>query len=393
MEIYKSIDRVQSSFFRLLRLATYAMVSLFLAQTAIVQAEGTAAGTARPEPYEVANGLSGKLTIAGSDTMRPLVLRLAAEFSRIHPDVHFTVEGGGSSAAIREFIMGLSQQRRADKARTGHGGGGRVSLVASSRPLSSSEIKAFTAQHGHEPIGIPIAVDAVVLYVNPENPVQGLTLEQVAAIFGSNGTKEVKKISTWGQLGLKGEWENRNIHLYGRDKKSGTREFFVQHVLHGNPADADILEQQGSATEILAIARDRNAIGYAGAGFQTNLVRLVGLAAESGQPFVTPNTEMVRQGTYPLTRYLYLYIDKKPKDGLDPIIKEFLAFVNSDSGQAIVTKAGSYQLPEKTLARNVSILRGEPATSLGAAQDDARLSAKNEDSTSEPTDGNASKEE
>lgn len=393
MQIYQTAGRAQNPVSKLAVLTACFMFSLFLGQTAVAHAEGNFAGSAVPEPYQLANGLSGKVTIAGSDTMRPLVMRLAAEFSRLHPDVRFTVEGGGSSAAIREFVMGLSQQRRSDKARSGHSGAGRVSLVASSRPLSSSEIKAFASQHGHEPVGFPIAVDAVVLYVNPENPIQGLTLDQVAAIFGEEGTKQGKKILTWGQLGLKGEWEKREIRLYGRDKKSGTREFFIQRVLHGNSPDKEILEQLGYATELLAIARDPNAIGYAGAGFQTNLVRLVGLAERSSEPFVTPTTEMVKQGIYPLTRYLYLYVDKEPKDGLDPIVKEFVAFVNSASGQAIVTKAGSYQLPGEQLARNAAILRGESAAALGDTQDDPRLSAMNSNDTSEAVDEGPPQEE
>lgn len=353
------------------------IVGLLLGPTVTAYGEENPAGTSSPSPYQASNGLSGKVTIAGSDTMRPLVMRLAAEFGRLHPDVRFTVEGGGSSAAVREFVMGTSQQRRADKARSGHAGAGRVSLVASSRPFTSGEIRAFASQHGHEPIGIPIAIDAVVLYVNPENPIQGLTLEQVAAIFSDSESKSGSKIKTWGELGLKGAWDNRKIRLYGRDKKSGTREFFEGHVLRGRPADTDILEQAGSATEILAIARDPNAIGYAGAGFQTNLVRLVPLAQKDGEPFVTPTIEQVKHGAYPLTRYLYLYVEKEPKAGLDPIIKEFLAFINSANGQTIVAKAGSYQLADEQLARNAAFLRGESSTALSTANDDPRLATTN----------------
>ncbi|WP_455245032.1 PstS family phosphate ABC transporter substrate-binding protein [Petrachloros mirabilis] len=368
-----------------------AIAVLAISQPIRSHAESMASGNATH--YQASNGLSGKVTIAGSDTMRPLMMRLAAEFSRLHPDVRFTIEGGGSSAAIREFVMGLSQQRRADKARSGHGGGGRVSLIASSRPLHSGEVKAFTAQHGHEPIGFPIAIDAVVLYVNPENPIEGLTLEQVAAIFAEESSKGKAKIRTWGELGLRGEWEHRKIRLYGRDKKSGTREFFEQHVLQGRAADSDILEQSGSATQILAIARDHNAIGYAGAGFQTNLVRLLGLAEEAGAPFVTPTTEMVQHGTYPLTRYLYLYVDKTPKAGLDPIIKELLTFANSSSGQAVVTKAGSYPLSAKQLARNAAFLRGDLATALADPNEDPRLAAMNGNGGSDMSEGETPKED
>lgn len=367
------------------------LAGLTFGQPANTQAETT--GSSAAIPYQASNGLSGKVTVAGSDTMRPLVMRLAAEFGRLHPDVRFTIEGGGSSAAIREFVMDLSQQRRADKARSGHAGGGRVSLIASSRSLKASEIKAFKAQHGYEPVGFPIAIDAVVLYVNPENPVEGLTLKEVAAVFGEESPKHGAKIKTWGELGLKGEWENRKIRLYGRDKKSGTREFFEQHVLAGRKSDSDTLEQTGPATEILAIARDPNAIGYAGAGFQTNLVRLVSLAKKDGEPFVTPTKEMVLQGTYPLTRYLFLYVDKDPKADLDPIVKEFLSFANSASGQAVVAKAGSYPLESKQLARNDAFLKGEAATALADPKDDPRLAAMTGNGGSDTSEGETPQED
>jgi len=376
MRTTKNCIRAKIRVSGILTLGISLLLGLILGQTA-ARAEGNSAGAGLPLPYRAASDLSGEVTVAGSDTMRPLVMRLAGEFSRLHPNVRFTVEGGGSSTAIREFVMGLSQQRRADKARSGHEGAGRVSLVASSRALSSGEVKAFASQHGHEPVGIPIAVDAVVLYINPQNPIQGLTLDQVAAIFGEGAPKGGTKITTWGQLGLTGEWEHRKIRMYGRDKKSGTREFFVQHVLHGGPEDSNILEQLGSATEILAIARDSHAIGYAGAGFQTTLVRLVALARKEGEPFVTPTTDMVKHGTYPLTRYLYLYVDKEPNEGIEPIVHEFLTFCNSAAGQAIVTKAGSYQLSDKQLARNAAFLKGESATAMGDAKENTRLSVMN----------------
>ncbi len=367
---------------------------LILGQLATGQAEGTTGAAGAKAPYQATNGLSGKVTIAGSETMRPLVTRLAAGFSRIHPTVQFTVEGGGSSAAIREFVMGLSQQRRSDKARSGHEGAGRVSMVASSRPLTAGEIKAFTAQHGYEPVAVPVALDAVVLYVNPANPIEALSLEQVAAIFGEADSKKGPKITTWGQVGLGGEWENRKIRLYGRDKKSGTREFFVQHVLRGRAIDPDTLEQPGSATAILAIARDPNAIGYAGAGFQTTMVRMVPLAPKAGAPSVVPTSELVQRGTYPLTRYLYLYVDRDPVEGFDEILKEFLTFTNSATGQTIVTKAGVYPLPDKQLARNAALLRGETSTALGGGeQEDPRLAAATEEAVVVAHEGDTPKED
>jgi phosphate transport system substrate-binding protein len=314
------------------------------------------------DPYQSEPPLSGTLTIAGSETMQPMVTKMATEFMRLHPDVTFAIEGKGSASAIREFALGISLQRRGDKSREGHDGANKVQVLASSRPLTDKELQAFVSRHGHEPLALPVAMDAVTIYVNVDNPVRGLTLEQVADIFGKRGAD---RVTTWGHLGLNSGWEKQAIHLYGRDETSATREFFIQTVLKGESLKSDIHEEPGIASEILAIARDPLGIGYAGAGLNTSFVRADPQAEEAGSAFVPPSLESVVHGTYPLKRALYLYVDPgSKKDELAPVVAAFLKFVNSREGQNVVVRAGFYPLTAAMANRNKVLLQGGTAATL-----------------------------
>jgi phosphate transport system substrate-binding protein len=302
--------------------------------------------------YVPAKGLSGRVSIAGSDTMAPLMTKLVAHFTHQHPNTKFGVEKVGSAEAIREFLLGISYQRRADKARgRGTEGAAHADLLASSRPLSEKEINGFTFNYGYEPLEVPIAMDAVAIYVNKENPIKGLTLEQVDAIFSATNKRGMPSISTWDQAGVE-NWNGQPIHLYGRDKKSATRYFFEHVALLGGNLKSDVHEQPGSASEILAIAEDRLGIGYASAGYNTSFVRMVPLAEQKGERYIVPSTESVRDHSYPLARPLFLYVNKNPKGKLDPIVEEFLKFVNSRQGQEIVARANFYPLPNTQVAKN-----------------------------------------
>ena len=310
------------------------------------------------EQYQPAPGIGGRVTIAGSDTMQPLMAKLAASFTAFQPKAKFGVEGLGSSQAIREFMLDLSFQRRGDKA-IGRGteGTSSASLLASSRPLTDQEVKGFVSHHGYEPIGIPIAMDAVAMYVHNDNPIRSLTLEQVDALFSSS-LKRAKgeHFTTWGQVGLTDRWSQQPIHLYGRNKKSGTREFFRHVALVDGELHDDVQEQPGSASEILAIAQDPLAVGYAGVGFHSSMVRIVPLASGATDPAILPSAETVSNGQYPLARPLYLYVNKNPDGKLDPVVGEFLKFVNSRQGQETVARANFYPLTASQISKNLELL-------------------------------------
>ncbi len=181
---------------------------------------------------------------------------------------------------------------------------------------------------------IPIALDAVGIYVNHENPIKGLTMAQVDAIFGPDRKRgSSQALTKWGDLGLEQGWGQQPINLHGRDKRSGTRTFFIHEVLLDGRVHPEVKEATGSAMEILEISRDPLGIGYAGIEFQASTVRVVPLASESGMPFVLPNAETVMDGSYPLARYLYVYVDKPSNQDLTPDVLAFLRFVNSREGQ------------------------------------------------------------
>ena len=332
-----------------------------------------AGGNGRPvvEPgiasYRPAANVAGNIVIAGSDTMQPLVARLATDFQRWYPDTKIAVQGGGTESALMQFLSNQATIRRGDAFYKGHQVSGSVSLLASSRELTHEEIAEFQSRYGYQPTKVPIAMDAVAIYVNRANPIQGLTLPQVDAIFGTTSKRGLQvDIRTWGQVGLMDDWESQPVHLYGRDKKSGTRSFFKHEALLDGEFKAEVREEAGSASEILAISRDVLGIGYAGIGFQASTVRVVPLAEKAEMPYVQPNAETAAHGAYPLSRPLYLYVKKDPKADLAPVILEFLKFINSHEGQQAAVKAGLYPLSGTQAAENLHALTGSSVASAGS---------------------------
>jgi len=337
------------------------VLSLALASVALAEhvgVNGKPSVDAALVSYTPASQLSGHLTIAGSDTMQPLLARLASEFRRLSPETKMAVQGGGTDAAIESLLQGIAASRRGDGNVKGHLGSNRPLLLAFSRPLSAHEVAEFRARFGYEPLELPIAMDAIAVYVNKDNPIQSLRLDQVDAVFGKDRHRgSPDDIVTWGQLGLRGGWENQPIRLYGRDKRSGTRTFFKHVALMDGEMKQSVKEEPGSASEILAIARDPLGIGYAGIGFQASMVRTVPLS-DGAKPPVPPTAESVVNGTYPLGRALYLYVNQAPGTELKPIVLEFLKFINSRQGQEAVVKAGSFPLPAVQVAKNLKSLTG-----------------------------------
>ena len=317
--------------------------------------------------YASATHVSGLATIAGSDTMQSLITKLAIEFKRWHPDVKFAVQGsrnhGENSVqpVIQAFLDRLANSRRGDGKIVGHLGSNDVQVLASSRQLTDKEVKQFVSRYGYAPTEIPIAQDAVAIYVHRDNPIAGLTLEQLEAIFSKTPKRGGKPISTWGQAGLSDEWQQAPIHPHGRDIRStGTRIFFQQNVLLEGEFRENVKEEPGSASIVLAVSQDPFAIGYSGIGFQSSGVRQVPLSKRADMSYIEPSAENVTSGTYPLSRHLYLYVNKAPDKNLHPVVLEFLKFVNSRQGQQAVIKAGVYPLTSTQVARNLGTLLGTP---------------------------------
>ena len=315
--------------------------------------------------YAPPEQVAGGLRIQGSETMYPLLTRLGMEFQRRQPKVNVSVKGGGSSKAIEEFLQPLPIKAgmiTLKEERSTH-----FPFIATSRELFDAEIKEFVTQHGHEPVAVPVAVDAVALYVHKDNPLTGLTLDQVDAIYSTTRNRGYKmEIKQWGQLGLSGGWERASIQLYGRDPKSGTRAFFQEHCLAGGQFSSGIHESPGAASVILEVGRNQLGLGYSGLGLQSSMVRVVPLAESEGMPFITPASSTVKDQTYPLRRVLYLYFDRAPKSSLPPAAKEFLSFIMSQEGQEAVVKAGFFPLPANQVSKSLITLgmRSMPAQAI-----------------------------
>jgi phosphate transport system substrate-binding protein len=358
------------------------IVGALLGATGVTSAEHVGINHARPHvdsevaAYVPESVVSGHLTIAGSDTMRPFLAKLAMEFRRLHRDVKIAVQGShnhGESTIlplIEPLLDRLANSRRGDGKTSGHFGSNDVQLLASSRQLTDQEIKEFVARFGYPPTAIPIAQDAVAVYVHQSNPVPGLTLQQADAIFSKTRKRGMTEpLTTWGQLGLSGEWATAPIHLFGRDlRSSGTLPFFKQIVLLDGEFKPDVSMQPGSASVVLAVSNDSFGIGYSGIGFQTSLVRVLPLAEDVGQPYIMPTQESVRSRAYPLSRPLYLYVNRSPEAPLDPRVLEFLKFANSREGQQTIAAAGVYPVAAAQVAKNLELL-GQPIHAASVALD------------------------
>jgi phosphate transport system substrate-binding protein len=187
--------------------------------------------------------------------------------------------------------------------------------------------------------------------VNKDNPVKGLTMEQVDAIFSSTrkcgGEKEIE---TWGDAGV-AAWGAKSIQLYGRNSVSGTYGYFKEHALCKGDFKSNVNEQPGSASVVQSVTSSVNGIGYSGMGYSTSGIKMVALAKKGSTNFVEPTPVNAINGTYPLTRYLYIYVNKKPNQPMAPLDAEFIKMVLSKTGQQVVIKDGYIPLPTKVVEK------------------------------------------
>lgn len=288
--------------------------------------------------YTKVSGISGNLSSIGSDTMNNLLTLWLEGFKRYYPNVNIQVEGKGSSTAPPALISGTAQ------------------LGPMSRDMKKEEIDAFEKKFGYKPTELRVAIDALAVYVNKDNPLKGLTLPQVDAIFSKTRRGGYKTdIAKWGDLGLTGDWTNRGISLYGRNSASGTYGYFKEHALFKGDFKDQVKEQPGSASVVQGVTEDRYGIGYSGIGYRTSGVIALPLAKSENDEFHLPNYENCLNGKYPLSRFLNIYINKAPNKPLDPLLKEFLKFVLSYEGQEVVVKDGylplTYELVKKELSK------------------------------------------
>ncbi len=291
------------------------------------------------KPYAKVGGVSGNLNSIGSDTVNNLMTFWAEGFNRLYPNVKVQIEGKGSSTAPPALTLGTAQ------------------IGPMSRAMKPTEVDNFERRYGYKPTQIRTSLDALAVYVNKDNPIKGLNFSQVDAMFSKTRKGGYREdITTWGKLGIRGEWANRPISLYGRNSASGTYGYFKKKALFKGDYKNTVKEQPGSASVVQGVTEDRYGVGYSGIGYKTSGVRAVPLV-KKGDSYKEAVIENVLDGSYPLARFLYVYINKKPGKSLDPLILEFVKYILSKEGQEVVIKDGYIPLPSSVIEEELGKIR------------------------------------
>ena len=314
------------------------VMSLGFASAAALSSLATAAVDSAIPTYQKASGVSGNVSSVGSDTLANMMTLWAEEFKRQYPNVNIQIQAAGSSTAPPALTEGTSN------------------LGPMSRKMKDKEIEAFENKFGYKPTAIPVAIDALAVFVNKDNPIQGLNIAEVDAIFSNNRKCGAPKgFNNWGDAGLTGAWSGKKIELYGRNSVSGTYGYFKKKGLCKGDYRNTVKEQPGSASVVQAVSASVNGVGYSGMGYKTSSVRAVPLAKKGGK-FIEATPANAVNGTYPLSRFLFVYVNKKPNQDLLPIEREFTKMILSQQGQSIVAKDGYIPLPAKVVKKTMKKL-------------------------------------
>ena len=290
--------------------------------------------------YQKVSGVSGNLNSVGSDSLANLMTLWAEEFKRAYPNVNIQIQAAGSSTAPPALTEGTSQ------------------VGPMSRMMKTKEEASFEKKWGYKPTPVAVAIDALAVYVNKDNPIKGLTISQVDAIFSSTRSCGYKTdITTWGEAGVKGTLEDKSIQIYGRNSVSGTYGYYKKKALCKGDFKSSVNEQPGSASVVQSVSASLNGIGYSGMAYKTAGVKTVPLSKTVGRPFVPASSENAVNGTYPLSRLLYVYVNKAPNKAVEPVVLEFFKLVLSKSGQELVAKDGYISLPAKVASKQLAKLK------------------------------------
>ena len=311
-----------SRFSRICGLAFAAAICLVL----VAQPAGAALMVDKKLPaYKATSGVSGNVKSVGSDTLNNLMTLWAEGFRRSYPDVKIEIEGKGSSTAPPALIAGTSN------------------FGPMSRAMKSKEMDAFEKKFGYKPGRIRVAVDALAVFTNKDNPLKCLSLPQVDAIFSKTRKGGMKTdIATWGEVGLKGMWASKPISVYGRNSASGTYGYFKKVALYKGDFKDSVKEQPGSSAVVQGVASDKFALGYSGIGYKTADVIALPISKRAGKKCYSPTAKNAYAGNYPVARFLYIYVNKNPNQALDPLRAQFVKYIFTKEGQQAVIKAGFF---------------------------------------------------
>ena len=260
------------------------------------------------------NAQAGTITVSGSDTMVILAQKWAEVYGNAHKEVKIQVNGGGSG-------VGLAALQK-----------GQIDIADASRKIKDSEVTACVMTFGKRPREYKVALDGLSVYVNKENPVKELSLPQLESIFTG-------KTKNWKEVG----GPDMPIVVYSRENSSGSYEFFKEHVLQGKDFVASAQTLSGTAALLQAVEKDKTGIGYGGAAYGEG-ARALGVKKDASSPAILPTEETVVNGTYPIWRYLYIYLNPDIDKG---DIAAYINWIRSDAGQKVVKEIGYYPLPQQ----------------------------------------------
>lgn len=270
-------------------------------------------------PAVLAPGLHATtITVKGSDTMVILAQKWAEVYMSTHPNVKIQVTGGGTGTGFAAL-----QNQQTD-------------LCNASRKIRPKEVETCIKAFGRRPTEYRVALDGLSVYVHVENPIEELSIEQLKDIFTG-------KIQNWKEVG----GLDAPIILYSRENNSGTYEFFKEHVLQGMDFASHAQTMPGTASVLQAVSQERYGIGYGGAGYGGRAKHLR-IRKGVGEPAIEPTEENVVKGIYPISRYLYIYVNPALDKGA---VADYLNWIRSDAGQAVVKEVGYYPLPPELRVR------------------------------------------
>jgi phosphate transport system substrate-binding protein len=288
-------------------------------------------------------GVYGSISSVGSDTLATLISLWSEQFKTVYPHVKFQIQASGSATAPQALTQGTA------------------TIGPMSRALTATEISRFTQKYGYPPTTLIVAVDAIAIYVEKNNPLQSLTLQEVDALFSvTRFCGSSNKIDTWTDIGVTKFGENREVLLYGRNSASGTYDLFKKQALCEGDFKATVNELPGSSSVVLSIASSVGGLGYAALGQFDENVKALSISTEidGKNDYIEPNTDNITSGRYPFSRYLYIVVNKPPDQQLPVLERAFLTFILSDEGQDMVNKNGYYSISKELRDKQlVSILR------------------------------------
>ncbi|WP_440870487.1 PstS family phosphate ABC transporter substrate-binding protein [Vreelandella titanicae] len=284
-----------------------------------------------PQAWGQPAAISGTLGAVGSDTMAGLMLRWGETLTTRYPDVKLQFQASGSASAPTALVAGTTR------------------LGPMSRPMTADERDNFIERYGYPPLELKVARDALIVVVHRHNPLRALTRQQVDAIFStSRACGGEAPIRRWEQLPATRDWSFGGIALHGRNLASGTHGLFQERALCGGQFRNDISEHPGSSAVVAAVGESANAMGYAGFNHLTPAVHAVSLYNDDGTA-IPPDEAAIQSGDYPLSRYLYLYVNLPPGEALPPPEQALLTLILSAEGQQIARASGFVPLTQKVL--------------------------------------------